>query len=164
MNALNYFAKVPDQLKRNQFGGTLGGPIRKDKLFFFGSYQGTRMIGTVTPQFAYLPTQDMLNGDWTAIASPACNGLRQLTLKPPFVNNRISPNQFSPVAVAIMNSGKLPIATNPCGMVQFGIRPVTNEDLTIDKVDYQISQKHSIFGRYELAHSSIRRVMLPATS
>jgi hypothetical protein len=152
MNALNYFAKVPDQLKRNQFGGTLGGPIRKDKLFFFGSYQGTRMIGTVAPQFAFLPTQDMLNGDWTAIASPACNGNRQLTLKAPFVNNRISPSRFSPVAAAIMNSGKLPIATNPCGMVQFGIKPVTNEDLTIDKVDYQISQKHSFFGRYELAH------------
>src|ERR1700756_3257431 len=46
LNARNYFATVPDQLKRNQFGGTLGGPILKDKLFFFGSYQGTRMIGT----------------------------------------------------------------------------------------------------------------------
>ena len=152
LNALNYFAKVPDQLKRNQFGGTIGGPIIKDKLFFFGSYQGTRMIGTVAPQFAFLPTQDMLNGNWTAIASPACNGNRQLTLKAPFVNNQISPAQLSPVAVAIMNSGKLPIATDPCGKVQFGIKPVTNEDLTIDKVDYQISEKHSFFGRYELAH------------
>jgi carboxypeptidase family protein len=152
LNALNYFAKVPDQLKRNQFGGTIGGPIIKEKLFFFGSYQGTRMIGTVAPQFAFLPTQDMLNGNWTAIASPACNGNRQLTLKAPFVNNQISPAQFSPVAVAIMNSGKLPIATDPCGKVQFGIKPVTNEDLTIDKVDYQISEKHSFFGRYELAH------------
>src|SRR5215469_5998621 len=64
MNALNFFAKVPDQLKRNQFGGTIGGPIKKDKLFFFGSYQGTRMVGTITPQFAFLPTQDMLNGNW----------------------------------------------------------------------------------------------------
>jgi hypothetical protein len=152
LNALNFFAKVPDQLKRNQFGGTIGGPIIKDKLFFFGSYQGTRMIGTIAPQFAFLPTQDMLNGNWTTIASPACNGNRQLTLKAPFVNNQISPAQFSPVALAIMNSGKLPIATDPCGKVQFGIKPVTNEDLTIDKVDYQISEKHSLFGRYELAH------------
>ena len=152
LNALNYFAKVPDQLKRNQFGGTLGGPIIKDKLFFFGSYQGTRMIGTVSPQFAFLPTRDMLNGDWTAITSPACNGGRQITLKAPFTNNQISPSQFSPVAVAIMNSGKLPIPADPCGRVQFGIKPVTNEDLTIDKIDYQISPKNSFFGRYELAH------------
>jgi Carboxypeptidase regulatory-like domain/TonB dependent receptor len=152
LNARNFFAVVPDQLKRNQFGGTIGGPIRKDKLFFFGSYQGTRMIGTVQPQFAFLPTQNMLNGDWTAIASPACNVGRQLTLKAPFDNNQIAPSTFSPVSVAIMKSGKLPVATDPCGRVQFGIKPVTNEDLTIDKVDYQINEKHSLFGRYELAH------------
>ena len=152
LNALNYFAVVPDQLKRNQFGGTVGGPIKKDKLFFFGSYQGTRMIGTVAPQFAFLPTQDMLNGNWTAVASAACNGNRPLTLKAPFVGNQISPGLFSPVAVALMNSGKLPIATNPCGKVQFGMKPVTNEDLTIDKIDYQVNEKHSLFGRYELAH------------
>jgi hypothetical protein len=152
MNAINYFAVVPDQLKRNQFGGTAGGRIIRDKLFFFGSYQGTRMIGTVSPQFAYLPTQAMLNGDWSAIASPACNGGRQLTLKAPFANNQIAPGLFSPVAVAIMRTGKLPIAADPCGKVQFGIKPVTNEDLTIEKVDYQISPKHSFFGRYELAH------------
>ncbi len=152
LNALNYFAVVPDQLKRNQFGGTIGGPIRKDKLFFFGSYQGTRMIGTVSPQFAFLPTQDMLNGNWAAITSPACNVGRQIPLKAPFVNNQISPSSFSPVAVAIMKSGKLPVATDSCGKVQFGMKPVTNEDLTIDKIDYQISDKHSFFGRYELAH------------
>jgi hypothetical protein len=38
MNARNFFAPTPDTLKRNQFGGTLGGPIKKDHLFFFGTY------------------------------------------------------------------------------------------------------------------------------
>src|SRR5262249_27143622 len=70
MNALNYFATVPDQLKRNQYGGTIGGPVIKNKLFYFGGYQGTRIIGTVSPQFAFMPTQDMLNGDWTKITAP----------------------------------------------------------------------------------------------
>src|SRR5262249_25289249 len=108
--------------------------------------------GTVTPQFAFLPTRDMLNGDWTAITAPACNVQRQVTLKGGFVGNKISPAQFSPVAVKIMSSGQLPIATDPYYRVPFGIKPVTNEDFTVDKVDYQLSQRHSIFGRYELAH------------
>jgi hypothetical protein len=61
-------------------------------------------------------------------------------------------NFFAVVPDAIMDSGKLPIATNPCGEVQFGIKPTINESFTVEKVDYQINQKHSIFGRYELAH------------
>ena len=94
----------------------------------------------------------MLAGNWTAVASPACNGGRQLTLKAPFINNQISPSLFSPVSVALMNSGQLPVPTGPCGEEEFGIKPTTNEDLGIAKVDYQISDKHSLFGRYEIAH------------
>ncbi|MGP8247301.1 MAG: carboxypeptidase regulatory-like domain-containing protein, partial [Bryobacteraceae bacterium] len=41
-NARNFFAASQDTLRRNQFGGTVGGPVRKDKLFFFFGYQGTR--------------------------------------------------------------------------------------------------------------------------
>src|SRR5206468_8499948 len=43
LNAKNFFAPEHDSLKRNQFGGSVGGPIKKDKLFYFGTYQGTRI-------------------------------------------------------------------------------------------------------------------------
>ncbi|MGH2400201.1 MAG: carboxypeptidase regulatory-like domain-containing protein, partial [bacterium] len=88
-----------DGLQRSQFGGTLGGPIMRDTLFFFGGYQGTSIRQTPSANISYVPTAAMLAGDFTDFASPACNGGRQVTLRAPFVSNRVSPALFSPAAV-----------------------------------------------------------------
>src|SRR5439155_12576424 len=69
-NARNAFAPKRDTLKRNQFGGTLGGPIMKNKLFFFGGYQGTITRSDPPENTAYVPTAAMLRGDFTTIAGP----------------------------------------------------------------------------------------------
>src|SRR5205807_4889697 len=72
-NARNFFAAQRDTLKRNQYGGVIGGPVVKNKLFFFGGYQGTGLRSS-PPQFiSYIPTTAMLAGDFTAYAAPACN-------------------------------------------------------------------------------------------
>ena len=68
------------RIKRNQFGGTVGGPIMKNKLFFFGGYQGTTIRQDPPDNIAFVPTAAMLAGDFTAFASPACNAGRQITL------------------------------------------------------------------------------------
>src|SRR5712692_427646 len=94
-NARNYFSPTHSTLKRNQFGGTLGGPMLKNKLFFFGGYQGTTTRQDPANIQAFIPTAAMLAGDWTTFASPACNGGRQITLRAPFVNNRTDPALYS---------------------------------------------------------------------
>src|SRR5256885_12256957 len=93
-NARDFFAVKNDGLKRHQFGGTLGGPIEKDKLFFFAGYQGTTIRQTPASTTAFVPTSQMLAGDFTAFASPACNAGRQITLRTPFVNNTVNPASF----------------------------------------------------------------------
>src|SRR5207249_10652520 len=101
-NARNAFALERDGLKRNQFGGVVGGPIVKSKLFFFGGDQVTRQRSAPANTIEFVPTPQMVTGDWSTIASPARNQGRQIILKAPFVDNRIDPALFSTPAVNLM--------------------------------------------------------------
>jgi len=148
-NARDFFATARDTLKRNQFGGTLGGPVKKDKLFFFVGYQGTIVRSTPPQSVAFVPTSQMLAGDFTTFASPACNAGRQIALKAPFANNQISPSLFSAPAVNL--ASRLPSTSDPCGKFTFGLVSNSTENMGIARVDYQLSSKHSVFARFELA-------------
>src|SRR5579864_205297 len=145
-NARNVFAPTRDSLNRNQFGGTFGAPIVKNKVFFFGGYQGTDVKSNPATTISYVPTQAMLNGDFTAFASAACNGGKAVTLKGPFVNNQISPSQFSGVSLNFLK--KVPISTDPCGKVTYGIPNNSTEQQGLGKIDYTVSDKQSVFLRY----------------
>src|SRR5207302_8512740 len=100
-NARNYFATKQSTLKRNQFGGTIGGPVVKNKLFFVGGFQGTTIRQDPADSQAFVPTPAILAGDWTAFTSPTCNSGRQITLRAPFANNRIDPSLYSKAAINI---------------------------------------------------------------
>jgi hypothetical protein len=148
-NARSYFATKSSTLKRNQFGGTVGGPILKNKLFFFAGYQGTITRQDPSDARSFIPTAAMMAGDWTAFASPACNTGRQIALRAPFVNNRIDPAQYNKVAVNILNR-VLPKTPTPdaCGQVTYGLRNVSDEKQMVGRVDYQWTMNHAIFGRF----------------
>jgi hypothetical protein len=145
-NARNAFATKRDTMKRNQFGGTIGGPIKESKLFFFAGYQNGTIRQDPPDLLAFVPTEAMLAGDFTSFASPACNVGRQITLRAPFVNNRVSPALFSKAALSL--SSKLPKTSDPCGRLVYGTPNIEDRRMVVGRIDYQWSDKHSVFGRY----------------
>jgi hypothetical protein len=151
-NARDFFAPVRDSLKRNQFGGTIGGPIVHNKLFFFGGTQFTIQRSAPVTGTNYIPTPAMLAGDFTKITSPACNNGKQITLKSPFVNNTIPASQLSAPALKMLTYG-YGTAEDDCGTVHFGSLNSFSSQYGVGKMDYQINAQHSIFGRYFGAHS-----------
>jgi hypothetical protein len=135
-----------DGLNRNQGGGTVGGPIQTDRLFFFGGYQGTFIRQTPTDNINFVPNAAMLSGDFTQAASAACNNGRPRDLGGPFVNNRVDPRLFSGAALALTR--RLPTTTHPCGEVVWGFSDTRDEAQYVGRIDFQASQNHSFFGRY----------------
>src|SRR5215469_4690886 len=67
LNARNFFAPQQDAIKRNQFGGTLGGPIKRDKLFYFGSWQRTILSNITYGNTAFVPTAAERTGDFSGL-------------------------------------------------------------------------------------------------
>jgi hypothetical protein len=155
LNARDFFATKRDTLKRNQFGGVIGGPIKRDKLFFFAGYQRTSQRSDPSQNTAFVPTPAMAAGDFSAISTAACNNGKAVTLPASlgFNNNHIAPTLLNPVALNILKT--LPTPTNDCGRVLFGFVANQDEDLTAFKVDYQVSPKNSIFGRFTSAHLNV---------
>ena len=148
-NARNYFATQRDSLKRNQYGGTLGGPISKNNLFFFIGYQGTKTRSDGNPTISVMPNAAMLAGDFAAFASPICNAGRQITLKGPFINNVANPAAFNRAAQNL--AGRLPTTADPCGRIIYTAPDRPDDHKGVWKMDYQQTPKHSVFWRSVLA-------------
>jgi Carboxypeptidase regulatory-like domain len=150
-NSRDFFASGPDGLKRNQFGGVLGGRIIKDKLFFFLGYQGTTVRQTPISSTANVPTEAMLEGDFTTFVAQ-CNNGRSLNA-PFFVGNMINPASLSRAAVEIAK--RLPKPLDACGTTYFGAVVHENDHQAPVRIDYQLNDKQTLFARYLITQQDL---------
>ena len=153
LNAQNFYATSKDGLKRNQFGGTFGGPIVKNKVFFFVGEQATIQRSTPTVNRSFVPTAKMLAGDFTEFASAGCQSGKDVTLRGPFgtngfARNTVDPKLFSQQSLTLVNDPRFPRSSDPCGLTTFGGVSNPSEYLTVARVDYQKTEKHSMLFRY----------------
>jgi len=164
-NAINYFAPRQDSLKRNQFGGTFGGRIIRDKLFFFGGYQGSYIRQDPSTLTAYVPTAGALAGDFSVLDGAGCQAnklprtIKDPTTGVPLPGMQISPTLFDAVSLALAKY--LPQTSDPCGKVSYGIPVQSNESQFVGRVDWIINTKHSVYGRYFVDNYTLKAFFDP---
>lgn len=152
INATNFFSTSRDTVKRNQFGGTFGGRILTDKLFFFGGYQGTREHRTSSSTNYCVPTAAELTGDFSQQPTSGNCARTSVAFRDPITgvltpSRRIPISEFSPAALALIKYLPSPQVSST-GFVSVTLPGNNMEDQYIGRVDYTLSQRHSLFGRY----------------
>ena len=148
LNARNYFAQPGPrpEFRRNQYGLTVGGPIQKNKTFFFVDWQGTRLLTGLT-RFSTVPTAAQGGGVFSgAIYDPATPDRQQ------FPNNTIPTSRFDPVAQQILQHDPVPnLPGSANNYVRTGVEPDAQDQFET-RADHYFGQKNRLFGRYSLFH------------
>ena len=153
MRASNYFTPVgtnEGKWLENQYGGTLGGPIRQNKLFYFVSYEGTRQDRDV-PRTISVPTAAIRTGDFSATGTTIHDpftGNEDGTGRTPFPGNVIPQDRISPVAKKLL--AHWPAPNLPGEMNNYFVQPRFQFNRwTVDsKVNWNATDRLQIFGRY----------------
>ncbi len=138
--------------KQNDFGGTLGGPIKKNRAFFFGDYEGFRSTLTTTG-LVTIPTAAQRTGDFSAAGNPVIYNPFNLNASgqpQPFTGNMIPSNMINSAAANILALFPPPNLNVPVGQPNFiGDSPQTyNFDKGDARVDYQLSDRDQVLTRY----------------
>ncbi|HEY3026465.1 MAG TPA: carboxypeptidase regulatory-like domain-containing protein [Pyrinomonadaceae bacterium] len=138
---------------RNQFGGTLGGPIKRDKTFFFASYSGLRQTTSTFLSGAVVPTALERIGNFTASGTKPVDPATGLAFVCNGVTNVICPNRIDPAAAKIINDF-IPLSNVAGSRWQGNVPSPFNTDEFLMKLDHQINNAHRVSFSYFITQGS----------
>ncbi len=144
-NSKGYFAAEKDFLKRNQHGGFIGGPIRRNSTFFFAGYQRTRVTNREAELIGFVPTPAQARGDFSSCV-PACPQLYNPMTGQPFPNNQIPVAMFDPSSAKVL--AVLPTSNSPDGRVTIPRGTGQRFNQFVLKVDQQLGNSNQVSVRY----------------
>ena len=149
-DARNYFDQGgPPPFHQNQFGASLGGPIKKNKMFFFGNYEGFRQISPINT-FANVPTAAQRAGNFSADTTQLVNPFVIVNgAYAPFPGNQVPSNLFNATAQKILNYYPAPNG-NYASNQNYHYLSVTTDNWDQENVrwDYNISNNDTVFARF----------------
>lgn len=146
MDSRQFFARNKQTLRRNQYGWALGGPIVKDRTFFFASQEFTTQR-TANPRIENIPDPAETRGDFSGLGTTILN---PVTMEP-VPNNIIPAADLDPVGAAVATFWPTPnVAGRPSRSRNFQNNARnTNDNNTVSvRVDHTLNQRHRIYGRY----------------
>jgi len=143
LNARNFFAPGKPQLIQNQFGAAAGGPIVRNKLFVFSSYEGLRIRPASLSASAFPLTAAERQGDF----SPSAAAIRNPLTGQPFPNKLIPASRIDPVAAKIFSQNLMPVPNQPGGRFATTSPTPQNNNNWLTRMDYNLS-RHTIDGHY----------------
>jgi hypothetical protein len=154
LNSRNFFASERPLRVYNNFGGSLGGPIKKNKLFFFGDYEGSREAARRL-MTADVPLVPWRNGDFSGLATTIVDptNLGADGRATPFPGNRIPESRISPVSKNVQEVFPLPNFGAPTlqagnfRQLFVGTTGFTRFNMVDGRLDYNLSERDLIFGR-----------------
>ena len=158
LDAKNFFddpARSIPPYRQNQFGASLGGPIRPNRTFFFANYEGLRIRQSVT-NTTLLPTAALRQGDFNGI-NPETGNAFPAIINPasgqPFQGNAVPASQIDPLSRAILARIPLPneasVAPGANNDINVGLRSVTSDEF-LARIDHELTPKHQLFARFLL--------------
>ncbi|MEZ5356900.1 MAG: carboxypeptidase regulatory-like domain-containing protein [Bryobacteraceae bacterium] len=147
LDARSYFGISKSKLRRNQFGGAVGGPIIRNKAFFFGSYEGVRQRTGTTRSNLVVPTSAERQGDFTASAANR-RPRDPLNSNQPFPGAIIPAARFDPASVAFMDKMQIPLPNSAGNRFIYNPPQSTDSDQFLGRVDYSLTDTQRLSGRF----------------